>query len=30
MPRADYELQAVLDTDHNYNYGGRDADDWQG
>ena len=20
MPRADYELQAVLDTDHNYNY----------
>jgi enterochelin esterase-like enzyme len=29
MPRADYELQAVLDTDHNYNYGGRDADDWQ-
>ncbi len=30
MPRADYELQAVLDTDHNYNYSGRDADDWQG
>jgi enterochelin esterase-like enzyme len=30
MPRADYELQAVLDTDHNYNYAGRDADDWQG
>jgi hypothetical protein len=30
MPRGDYELQAVLDTDHNYNYGGRDADDWQG
>jgi enterochelin esterase-like enzyme len=29
MPRADYELQAVLDTDHNYNYAGRDADDWQ-
>jgi hypothetical protein len=29
MPRADYELQAVLDTDHNYNYSGRDADDWQ-
>jgi hypothetical protein len=30
MPRADYELQAVLDTDHNYNHGGRDGDDWQG
>jgi enterochelin esterase-like enzyme len=30
MPRADYELQAVLDTDHNYNYAGRDADDWEG
>ncbi len=30
MSRADYELQAVLDTDHNYNYGGRDGDDWQG
>ena len=30
MPRGDYELQAVLDTDHNYDYGGRDADDWQG
>ncbi|HEX6495339.1 MAG TPA: alpha/beta hydrolase-fold protein [Acidobacteriaceae bacterium] len=30
MPRGDYELQAVLDTDHNYNYGGRDADDWRG
>src|SRR6201996_222012 len=29
MPRADYELQAVLDTDHNYNYSGRDADDWK-
>jgi enterochelin esterase-like enzyme len=29
LPRADYELQAVLDADHNYNYGGRDADDWQ-
>jgi S-formylglutathione hydrolase FrmB len=29
MPRADYELQAVLDSDHNYNYSGRDTEDWQ-
>jgi enterochelin esterase-like enzyme len=29
MPHANYELQAVLDTDHNYNYSGRDANDWQ-
>ncbi|HEX6771358.1 MAG TPA: hypothetical protein VF126_04980, partial [Acidobacteriaceae bacterium] len=29
MPRGDYELQAVLDLDHNYNYGGRDAEDWE-
>jgi hypothetical protein len=29
MPRADYELQAVIDTDHNYNYGGRDPEDWE-
>jgi S-formylglutathione hydrolase FrmB len=29
MPQADYELQAVVDSDHNYNYGGRDAEDWQ-
>src|ERR1700728_5389802 len=29
MPQADYELQAVIDSDHNYNYGGRDAEDWQ-
>lgn len=29
MPRGDYELQVVVDEDHNYNYGGRDADDWE-
>jgi enterochelin esterase-like enzyme len=29
MPQADYELQAVVDQDHNYNYGGRDSEDWQ-
>ncbi len=29
MPRADYELQVVLDSDHNYNYGGRDPEDWE-
>lgn len=29
MPRGDYELQAVLDLDHNYNYGGRDPEDWE-
>jgi S-formylglutathione hydrolase FrmB len=29
MPGADYELQAVLDNDHNYNYGGRDPEDWE-
>jgi enterochelin esterase-like enzyme len=29
MPAADYELQAVLDSDHNYNYGGRDPEDWE-
>ena len=29
MPQADYELQAVVDSDHNYNYGGRDPEDWQ-
>lgn len=23
-----YEVQAVLDVDHNYNYKGRDSDDW--
>jgi enterochelin esterase-like enzyme len=28
MPPGDYEAQAVLDVDHTYNYGGRDADDW--
>jgi enterochelin esterase-like enzyme len=25
---GDYEAQAVLDVDHNYNYGGRDEEDW--
>jgi enterochelin esterase-like enzyme len=29
MPQANYELQAVVDSDHNYNYGGRDPEDWQ-
>ena len=29
MPRADYELQVVLDSDHNYNYSGRDPEDWE-
>ena len=29
MPQADYELQAVLDSDHSYNHGGRDPKDWQ-
>lgn len=28
MPAGDYEVQAVLDTDHSYNYTGRDPDDW--
>ena len=28
MPAGAYEAQAVLDPDHNYNYGGRDAEDW--
>ncbi len=30
MPRGDYELQVVLDTDHSYNYSGRGPQDWQG
>src|SRR5215469_2750071 len=29
LPTGDYELQTVLDIDHNYNYGGRRTDDWQ-
>jgi len=29
LPVGTYELQAVLDVDHNYNYGGRNAEDWQ-
>src|SRR5579859_7149857 len=29
MPRGDYELQAVLDTNHSYNYSGRGPQDWQ-
>src|ERR1700677_57241 len=28
LPAGDYEAQAVLDTDHNYNYKERDSDDW--
>ncbi|MBV8832700.1 MAG: enterochelin esterase [Acidobacteriaceae bacterium] len=28
MPPGDYEAQAVLDTDHTYNYGGRKPNDW--
>jgi enterochelin esterase-like enzyme len=29
LPAGGYELQAVLDVDHSYNYGGRSANDWQ-
>jgi enterochelin esterase-like enzyme len=28
LPSADYEVQAVLDTEHTYNYSGRTPDDW--
>jgi enterochelin esterase-like enzyme len=28
LPSADYEVQAVLDTGHTYNYSGRTPDDW--
>ncbi len=28
LPSGIYEAQAVLDVDHNYNYKGRDPDDW--
>jgi enterochelin esterase-like enzyme len=28
LSAGDYEVQAVLDVDHDYNYSGRDADDW--
>jgi S-formylglutathione hydrolase FrmB len=28
IPTGDYEVQAVLDVDHSYNYGGRDPRDW--
>lgn len=28
IPTGDYEVQAVLDVDHTYNYSGRDAKDW--
>jgi enterochelin esterase-like enzyme len=28
LPPGDYEAQAVLDTDHRYNYGGRQPGDW--
>ncbi|HSY37433.1 MAG TPA: alpha/beta hydrolase-fold protein [Acidobacteriaceae bacterium] len=28
LPAADYEVQAVLDTEHTYNYSGRTPSDW--
>ncbi|MFL6353586.1 MAG: alpha/beta hydrolase [Bryobacteraceae bacterium] len=28
LPAGDYEAQAVLDTDHTYNYSGRSPQDW--
>ncbi|MGA8940873.1 MAG: enterochelin esterase, partial [Acidobacteriaceae bacterium] len=28
LPAGDYEVQAVLDTDHTYNYSGRTPEDW--
>jgi hypothetical protein len=28
IPSGDYEVQAVLDVDHTYNYSGRDSKDW--
>ena len=28
LPSADYEVQAVLDTEHTYNYSGRTPGDW--
>ena len=28
IPPGDYEVQAVLDVDHTYNYGGRGPQDW--
>ena len=28
IPTGDYEIQAVLDVDHTYNYGGRRPEDW--
>lgn len=28
LPSGDYEVQAVLDPDHSYNYSGRTPDDW--
>ena len=28
LPAGTYEAQAVLDLDHSYNYGGREATDW--
>jgi enterochelin esterase-like enzyme len=28
IPTGDYEVQAVLDVDHTYNYGGRSLKDW--
>lgn len=29
LPPGDYQLQAVLDPDHTYNYSGRNPSDWQ-
>src|SRR5271170_4558112 len=28
IPSGDYEVQAILDVDHSYNYGGRGPQDW--
>jgi enterochelin esterase-like enzyme len=28
IPNGDYEVQAVLDVEHTYNYGGRSPEDW--
>src|SRR5271170_6422871 len=28
IPAGDYEVQAVLDVDHSYNYKGRETQDW--
>jgi hypothetical protein len=28
LPTGEYEVQAVLDTEHTYNYSGRGPEDW--